>query len=94
MVNRGLVGESDRFALGTKVWFWTRVTGGGAGDEIRHVWIHEGRGSSAVTLSIGSANWRTQSAKTMIGGYEGRWAVEARDLDGNVLARSEFTCER
>lgn len=91
--NRALVGQSERFTRGAKVYFWTRVRGGAAGDEIRHVWVYEGRDFSSVTLRIGSSNWRTQSSKTMFDGYEGTWAVEARDADGNVLARSEFTCE-
>lgn len=92
--NRRLVGKSDRFRLGTKVWFWTRVEGGAAGDAVRHVWIHEGRTMSDVRLRVGSASWRTQSAKTMFDGSVGRWTVEARDLDGDVLARSTFVCER
>jgi transcriptional regulator with XRE-family HTH domain len=92
--NHRLVGESDRFAEGTRVFFWTRVRGGAPGREVHHVWIHEGRGSFPVTLPLGSANWRTQSAKTLYAGSAGRWTVEARDEAGNVLARSRFICER
>ena len=45
-----------------------------------------------VELDVGSANWRTWSTKTLIDGSAGRWAVEARDASGRVLARSEFVC--
>jgi hypothetical protein len=90
--NHRLVGESDRFEAGAKVWFWTRVSGGSSGDTIRHVWLHEGRVIDATTLRIGGSNWRTQSAKTLYS--EGSWAVEARDEAGRVLARSEIVATR
>jgi cytoskeleton protein RodZ len=92
--NRRLVGESDRFAPGTKVWFWTRVQGGRGGDRIRHVWRHEGRTIASIPLKVGSANWRTQSNKTMYAGSEGAWTVEAVDPAGHVLARARFDCRR
>ena len=87
--NHRLVGEADSFAAGTKVWFWTRVRGGAPGQRVRHVWLHEGKVVEGITLTLGSSNWRTQSAKTLYS--TGRWAVEARDADGAVLARTEFT---
>jgi hypothetical protein len=91
---RTLVGESDRFAEGTQVWFWTRVEGGKAGGRIEHVWLQGGRETAHITLKIGGSPWRTYSAKTMHRGTTGPWAVEARDPEGNVLARSEFSCVR
>jgi len=91
--NRRLVGRSARFPRGAEVWFWTRVEGGRPGDEIRHVWIHRGREVGAVALAVGSADWRTHSVKTMFDGSAGRWAVEARDAAGRVLARDEFDCD-
>ena len=42
VVDKRLVGESDTFAVGTRVTFWTRVAGGRAGDTISHVWFHNG----------------------------------------------------
>ena len=90
--NRQLVGEADRFVEGTEVWFWTRVLGGTPGETIRHVWKHEGHGSSWVPLTLGAEHWRTQSRKTLWEGSAGRWAVEALDGDGRVLARREFVC--
>lgn len=92
VVNRRLVGESDRFTTGTEVWFWTRVQGGAPGRTIRHVWLHEGRVIESVSLALGGPHWRTQSSKRLRPGSAGRWVVEARDEAGNMLARSEFRC--
>ena len=89
--NRALKGVGDRFPEGTQVFFWTRLTGGRAGDRIRHVWIHDGKEIS-VGLSVGAASWRTWSSKRLRAGSVGRWAVEVRDADGKVLAREEFDC--
>ena len=85
-------GESDRFNVGTKVAFFTRVEGARAGETIRHVWRHEGAEIASIPLRIGGANWRTYSRKTMYAGSAGAWTVEAVDDGGNVLARSEFSC--
>jgi len=90
--NRRLVGEGDRFAEGTPVWFWTRVLGGTSGETIRHVWKHEGHASTWVPLTLGADHWRTQSRKVLGPGSAGRWAVEALDGAGRVLARREFVC--
>ncbi len=90
--NRQLVGRSDRFAVGTQVWFWTRVEGGKSGDRIDHVWLREGAEAARIPLTIGGSRWRTQSAKTLRAGAAGDWAVEARDAAGRVLARRKFVC--
>ena len=92
VVDRQLVGRSESFAEGATVWFWTRVLGGRPGDAIRHVWIHEGRAKGTIELNVGGSHWRTQSRWSMRPGTAGAWAVEARDADGRVLARAEFTC--
>jgi len=92
VVDRRLVGESERFTEGSQVWFWMRVTGARSGETIRHAWLHEGREVSGVTLALGGSSWRTQSAKTLNPGSVGNWAVEARDDSGRVLARREFLC--
>jgi cytoskeleton protein RodZ len=88
--DRALVGARDRFAEGTQAWFWTLVEGGASGDRIEHVWLHEGVEAARIGLDIGGARWRTQSAKTLRS--SGNWAVEARDANGRVLARTEFVC--
>lgn len=93
VVDRGLVGESSRFTEGERVWFWTRVSGGVAGETIRHVWFHEGREVARIPLTLGGPHWRTQSRKILTPGMTGDWAVEARDDSGRLLARSRFVCE-
>jgi cytoskeletal protein RodZ len=92
LVNRELVGRSDTFREGDTVWFWTRVVGGKAGDSIRHVWLHDGVEAGVIGLNVGGAHWRTQSRRQMRQGSAGRWSVEARDAQGRLLARSEFSC--
>lgn len=92
VVQRELVGRSQRFSEGSRVWFWTRVQGGRNGDRIDHVWLRDGVEVTRVPLAIGAESWRTYSAKTLHPGSAGRWAVEARDESGRTLARSEFDC--
>lgn len=91
---RRLVGESDRFAAGTKVWFWTRVDGGKSGDRVEHVWLENGKPTARIPLKIGGSSWRTYSAKTLPAGSSRSWAVEAHDAEGRVLARREFASVR
>ena len=85
---RDLVGRASTFDAGTRVVFWTRVVGGEPGRELRHVWLHEGRIISGITLSIGGSHWRTYSRKTLR--FSGGWTVEAQDESGQVLARQSF----
>ena len=69
--------------------FATRVLGGRAGERIRHVWMRDGKVEQSIRLRLGGSSWRTHSTKTL--GRAGAWAVEARDEEGQVLARSEIT---
>lgn len=90
--NLQLLGRSDRFTAGTRVWFWTRVRGGTPGDRIDHVWLLEGVEVARRSMEIGGPVWRTYSSKTVAVGATGNWVAEARDAAGRVLARSEFVC--
>ena len=92
VIDRRLVGKSDRFVEGSRVHFWTRAVDGKAGDRLRHVWIHDGRIVATVELTIGGPHWRTHSRKTLFAGANGPWAVEAQDASGRVLARQQFIC--
>ena len=83
--------QAEHFEEGTQVWFWTRVLGGEAGERIRHFWLYENREVDSVELILGGPHWRTESRKTLHSGSAGRWAVEARDSAGLVMARQEFT---
>lgn len=90
--NRRLVGAGSEFPERSEVVFWNRVRGGGPGDGIVHVWLHEGRGIARIPLTIGGSHWRTYSTRPLPRGAAGRWTVEARGLDGALLARQEFVC--
>jgi cytoskeletal protein RodZ len=94
VVDQQLFGRSDTFAIGTRVAFWTQVTGGRPGDTIRHVWSHHGGTEGAVDLRVGGRSWRTQSRRMLASWAEGDWVVEARDREGRVLAHHEFRCVR
>jgi transcriptional regulator with XRE-family HTH domain len=87
VVDRELVGKSDEFNSGRPVVFWTHVVGGRTGDTIDHVWFRDGSLVGASSLSVNSADWRTQSHRVL---EPGAWIVEARDADGRVLARHEI----
>jgi transcriptional regulator with XRE-family HTH domain len=90
IVNRRLENRGESFEEGSVVWFQTRVVGGARGENIRHVWLRDGQAVQTVDLELGGSHWRTHSRKTLWG--TGRWAVEARDREGRILARSEFVC--
>ncbi len=90
VVDRDLVGRSETFAVGTRIVFWTLVTGGRPGDTIRHAWFHRGRTVATVKLPVAGANWRTHSQRMLGPGTDGEWVVEAQDEHGRVLARHAF----
>lgn len=90
LVGHLVEGLDDSFTEGEVVWFSTRVLGGKPGDVIRHYWFRDGGRVQYVDLELGSSHWRTRSKKTLWG--VGDWVVEARDPEGRVLARVEFTC--
>jgi hypothetical protein len=92
VVDRQLAGRSDRFQEGTRVWFWTRVVKGEKGDMLRHIWLYEDRPVKIAELGVGGSHWRTYSNFDLSRGSVGRWAVEARDAHGRILARHEFAC--
>jgi cytoskeletal protein RodZ len=94
VVDRRLVGRSDRFPEGTRVHFWTLVVGGQPGHVIRHVWFQGGRAAMRTDLPIGGPHWRTQSSLVLPYGSAGPWTVEARTSDARLLARNDFLCER
>lgn len=93
VIDRALVDRRTSFTEGEHVAFWTIVLGGAADDRVQHVWIQDGREKLTVDLAVGGSPWRTWSVKNLLPGSAGSWAVEARDPEGHVLARDEFTCQ-
>jgi cytoskeletal protein RodZ len=92
--NRQLLGASGEFVEGSVVWFWTHVQGGHRGDRVQHVWLREGREIGIIPLRVAGEQWRTQSRRKMGVGSAGRWTVEARDVEGRVLASTSFDVVR
>jgi len=92
--DRKLIGKSDRFTVGTRVWYWTRVLGGGSGDKIDHVWLRDGVEETRISLRVGAATWRTFSSTSLDREPSSDWAVEARDANDTVLSRVEFSSVR
>ena len=92
VVHHELVGKAETFAEGERVWFWTLLQGGAPGESIDHVWLHEEKEAFRVRMELGGARWRTRSYHDLGHGSTGRWAVEARNQAGRVLARQEFRC--
>ena len=93
VIGRELEGRSSIFAVGAPVVFWTHIRGGGVGDAVRHVWLHEGRERISVTLPVESPSWRTHSRYTLAPGAEGGWVVEVRDSEDRVLVSQPFQCQ-
>ncbi len=94
IVHRELADHKDRFAVGEKVFFWTRVLGGRKGDRIDHVWKRNGRLIGIASLSVGGAHWRTHSLRIMPADCAGSWVVEARDENDRLLATHSFECRQ
>jgi transcriptional regulator with XRE-family HTH domain len=92
VVDRRLVGRTDRFGEGSVVWFWTRVIDGHRGETIQHVWRREGRVIAVIKLNVGGPQWRTGSRRRLQAGSIGSWTVEARGPEERMLASVGFTC--
>jgi len=92
--NRTLIGKASVFKEGSAVYFFTTIKGGENGDNINHVWIHEDIVKVQVPLSIGGPSWRTWSKKNLFPGSVGKWRVEARNSQGEIIDASNFECVR
>ncbi|MBI5235472.1 MAG: DUF2914 domain-containing protein [Deltaproteobacteria bacterium] len=70
----GLVpeGVGDKFkADGSKVYMYTKVVGGAAGDSIKHAWYHGDKKVLEVELGVKGSSHRTYSNKTIYPGMTG-----------------------
>jgi hypothetical protein len=88
----GLVGAGDAFDEGEKVFFWTRIKGGRAGQQVLHVWTQGGQTAQIIELTLKSADWPTWSYKTLFTGTRGPWSVGVWDENGTLLGERHFTC--
>ena len=58
-----------------KVYFFTQISHL-ANQQITHRWLYQGVEKAAVTLNIGSDNWRTYSSKILPDYWPGEWQVQ------------------
>ncbi|MFN2369764.1 MAG: DUF2914 domain-containing protein [Candidatus Krumholzibacteriia bacterium] len=87
---RELVGEAASFAGGDTVWCRTVLQGLAHPTTVTHAWYHEGRTLARVELDVGSAHWRTWSAKIILPDQTGPWEVKVLDAAGSVLEAGTF----
>ena len=93
VVSRELLGESEVFGEGERVYFWMRVAGATPGQRLRHAWIYQGRVVQEIDLTMKSESWRSWSYKTLFPGMTGAWLLELRDEDGSLVGSWSFHCE-
>ena len=86
--SRVLVGEASEFTAGTKVWVWSRVTGGEPGTMVTHVWKRDGKDVWTAHLKIGSKRWTTYSRRSV---RAGAWTVDVVDAGGTTIGTVAFT---
>jgi hypothetical protein len=84
----------DRVPVGTGVDFiasvgrlycFTRITGAKTPTTVTHVWYFGESERARVTLSVGSASWRTKSSKKIQPREIGSWRVDVVGPDGAIL---------
>lgn len=75
-----------------KIYTWTKVKADNTPTFIKHVYYHEGKKLTEITLDIKFPSFRTWSEKTLKGNWTlGRWRVEVISADEKLLASKEFT---
>ena len=88
------VGSGDVFSSDLKkLMCFTRVVGAKEDTEIIHNWYLGEKLLASISLHIGSDNWRTYSAKTILPEYKGEWKVEIVLPDGQLLKKIYFIVE-
>jgi hypothetical protein len=58
-----------------RLYCFTSIKGASEMSEIQHRWYYNDELQSTITLKIGSASWRTYSAKSISSVYTGEWIV-------------------
>ncbi len=69
-----------------KLYCFSRILGTEDETVVYHLWYREGQLMSRVELPVKSPNWRTWSAKQLLEDWPGKWWVEIRDVDDNLLS--------
>ncbi len=88
------VGSGDVFTSDLKkLMCFTRVVGAKEDTEIIHNWYFGDKLLASISLHVGSDNWRTYSAKTLLPEHAGEWKVEIVLPDGQLLKKIYFVVE-
>lgn len=58
-----------------KLFCFTRIVGAQENTQITHVWYYQEDEMARVSLSVGSADWRTYSSKRFLPQWSGEWKV-------------------
>lgn len=75
-----------------KIYTWTKVKANNTPTFIKHVYYHEGKKLTEITLDIKFPSFRTWSEKTLKGNWTlGQWRVEVISPDDKLLVSKEFT---
>ena len=73
-----------------KLFCFTRIIGAREETHVTHVWYYQDDELARVSLSIGSADWRTYSSKRFLPQWVGQWRVEVLDENGHELVTVPF----
>jgi hypothetical protein len=85
------VGVAESFPYNIeKVYCYTKIIGGEAGDYVEHRWYFKDTLMATVPLTLGGPNWRTHSSKRIIRIWEGDWRVEIVHA-GEAIKTLNFT---
>jgi len=84
---RVVVGESETFTAGTKVWIWSAIVGQ-KGNPVKHVWKMGDRVLFEKQFDATSNRYRTWTRHTV---KAGTYTVEVQSESGEVLGSVTFT---
>lgn len=70
-----------------RLYCFTQLKGGSTGDTIEHRWYWNEDLISAVSLGVGSGNFRTYSAKSIPAGMVGEWRVAVVDSHFDTILK-------
>ncbi len=73
-----------------KLFCFTRIIGAREETHVTHVWYYQDDELARVSLSVGSADWRTYSSKRFLPQWVGQWRVEVLDENGHELVTVPF----
>ena len=76
-----------------KLYCFTRIVGAQESTKVTHVWYYQDEEMARVSLTIGSADWRTYSSKRFLPQWAGHWKVIVLDSNQNVIGEIPFVLE-